>query len=100
MALLTIEFYEDRRALTRDGAMVYGNLISSSEDTSLSTTPEHVTIPKNALYCTVYSDTAAYIEIGVGNQDCGATRRASIPAGIFRDFAVVSGETISYRSVA
>lgn len=100
MALLTIEFFEDAPIRTRDGALVYGNLISSAEDTSFNTTVEHVSIPKNALYCMVYSDTAAYIEIGVGNQDVTSSRRSTIPAGAFRDFAVDSGQTISYRSIA
>lgn len=99
MAILTIEFFEDGPITTAFGEAVYGSLISSVEDISLSTTVEHVPVPDNALYCTVYSDTACYVEIGSGNQDCGSTRRSTIPAGSGRDFKVKPTDTVSYRTI-
>lgn len=100
MAVLVVEFYEDPRMATRDEAAVYGRLLSSVEDTSLSTTVEHVTVPGNACYASVYSDTNCYVEIGPGNQDCGSTRRTYLPSGARYDFAVRNTDTVSYRSVA
>lgn len=100
MAILTIEFYEDDRNDSVTEANVYGRLISSVEDTSLSTTPENAAVPDNCTYISVYSDTASYIEIGEGNQDCGATRRSIIPAGMIRDFSVRGTDIVSYRSIA
>ena len=101
MALLTIEFFDDGPETTNAPQCVYGTLISSVEDTSLSTTVEHAAVPDNALYCSIYTDTAAYIEIGSGNQDCAAGRRSTIPGtGQRYDFKVKPTDTVSYRSIA
>ncbi len=100
MPLLVIEFFEDGQETTNAPQCVYGNLISSVEDTSLSTTVEHAAVPDNALYATIYTDTLAYIEIGNGNQDVTSTRRSIIPTGIRYDFKVKPTDTISYRTVS
>lgn len=100
MAILTIEYFTDHNPSTRAEQCVYGSLISSVEDTSLTTTPEHSTVPAGALYASIYSDTACYIEIGNGNQDCGSTRRSTLPAGSRLDFSVRPTDTISYRSIS
>lgn len=99
MAILTIEFFEDGPITTNSTESVYGWLISSVEDLSLSTTVEHAAVPDNALYCAIYSDTACYVEIGNGNQDCGSTRRSTIPAGARIDFKVKPTDTVSYRTI-
>lgn len=99
MALLVVEFYEDGRPATNYGQCVYGRLISSTEDTSLSTTAEHVTVPGNAGYVSIYTDTNAYVEIGSGNQDCAAGHRTYVDSGRRIDFAVRNTDTVSYRSV-
>ncbi len=100
MAIISVEFYEDGRLATNYGQPMYGRLISSTEDTSISTTVEHVTAPGNTLYTSVYSDTACYIEIGNGNQDCAAGRRTLLPSGGRLDFACRATDTVSYRTVA
>ena len=100
MARLTVEFYEDERITTNNSQPAYGRLISSSEDTTLSTTVEHATVPGNAQYVRIVTDTDVYVEIGNGNQDCGSTRRAWIPSSIgMMDFVVRATDTVSYRSV-
>jgi len=100
MAKLTVEFYEDERLTTNNSQPAYGRLISSSEDTSLSTTVEHVTVPGNSQYARVVTDTDVYVEIGNGNQDCGSTRRTWLPSDIkTMDFVVRGTDTLSYRSV-
>ena len=101
MALLIVEFYEDAPFMaSRNESVIYGKLISSTEDTSLSTTAEHVSVPDNAQYCAVSTDTACYIEIGSGNQDVASGRRTYIAADQRLDFAVKPTDTVSYRSVS
>lgn len=101
MAILIIEWYEDAPQITRSGDVIYGRLISSTEDTSLSTTPENATKPGNATYCSVATDTASYVEIGVGNQDVASGRRQLLLANERRDFSLANVDTVlSYRSVA
>jgi hypothetical protein len=102
MALMAIEFYEDGGDKgTEVKPNVHGRLISSVEDTSLTASVEHITIPLNASYYTIYTDTNLYVEAGSGNQDCGSTRRAVVSSSTaYRTFMVNIGETtVSYRSI-
>lgn len=101
MALLIIEWYEDAPKLSNSGDKIYGRLLSSTEDTSLSTSADNATKPGNATYCSIATDTASYVEIGVGNQDVASGRRALLLANERRDFALNNADTVvSYRSVA
>ena len=100
MSQMTIEFYEDSPVSVRDGSVIEGVLISSTDVTSASTTVAHASVPDNATYAVVVTDFAAFIEIGSGNQDCTSSRRAFIPANSARAFAVKPTDTLTYRSVA
>lgn len=103
MALAIIEFYQyTARGETQSSPHIYGRLISSIEDASLSTTVEHFAIPATADYYTINTDTDLYIEVGAGNQDVTAGRRSWIRASLVggRTYNVCGGEnTVSYRTL-
>lgn len=99
MAAIRIEFFEDDRLTTNYGQPMYGRLISCHEDSTMTSTVEHVAAPGNASYIAVDADTDCYIEIGNGSQDCTPSRRSKVTAGVMRDFSVRGTDTISYRTV-
>lgn len=99
MAQMTIEYYSDSPVSVRNGSVIEGLLISSVDVTSASTTPAHSSAVASATYVVVVTDFDAFIEIGSGNQDCGSSRRAQIPANSIRGFEIKPSETLSYRSI-
>ncbi len=101
MGTIRIEFYRDQPQNTVAGDTIYGRLISSVEDATTSTTPEHATIPGGAVYARVVGTEAHYIECGVGNQSVATGRRALALAGAPYDLSIAPTDTrISYASVA
>ena len=102
MPITTIEFYEDVVGTdTKSAPYIFGMLISSIEDTTLSTVVEHFAIPANAGYYAISTDTGSYFESGTGNQDCGSTRRMVLFSNTKEVHAVNPLEnTVSYRTIA
>jgi hypothetical protein len=100
MAILVIEYFTDGATLSNVNESIYGELISSTEDTSLTTSVESSVKPGGSTYCSIYTDTACYVEIGPSTQDVTSGRRIFIDAGERRDFSLKVTDThISYRTV-
>lgn len=94
-----IGYYEDAPTLTITQGLIYGNLVSSFEDATLSTI-ETTTVPKTALYAVVTVSADAWIEIDFGTADASNTRRQIIKAGVPYPFALgpmtAAAKTIGY----
>lgn len=99
MAQAQIEFYEDNGVKTHVEETAYGRLISSVDASSMTTSVSHAAIPGGCTLIRVVTDTAMFVEIGTGNQDCGATRRSQVNDQ-FDTLRCSADTVITYRSVA
>lgn len=94
-----IGYYEDAPHLTYTGGVIYGNLISSFEDATLSTI-ETTTIPRHCTFLIITTSADAWIEIDAGTADAATGRRQIIKAGIPYPLAVgpmtAAAKTIGY----
>ncbi len=92
-------FYEDHPKISRSGDLIYGRVLSSAVDVSISGTVD-LAIPGNCTYMSVYSDAVVYSLIGNGAQTVTQASKADIiPASTRIDFAVgPTDDNISYKA--